>query len=76
MRAHRAPALLVLALAACASPEALRTRGGGRGADPGNRDSVVRFHDGAEPYHRTPCVTTLERCDGPMPVFGPPTQSD
>ena len=69
-------ALAAVALAACASPEALRTRGGGAGADIGNRRAVVQFHDGAEPYHDTPCVTTLERCDGPMPVFSPAGQSD
>lgn len=69
-------ALVVAALAACASPEASRARAGGPGADIGNRGDVVRFHDGAEPYYDTPCVTTLERCDGPRPVFGPATTSD
>lgn len=38
----------------CASPEASRTRGGGPGADGGNRGEVVEMHAGAEPYHRTP----------------------
>lgn len=45
---------LVAALAGCASPEATRARGGGPGADPGNRRPVVMLHEGAEPYHGTP----------------------
>ena len=59
--------LLVAALAGCASPEAQRSRGGGPGADVGNRGSVVELHEGAEPYYETPCVTQVE-CNGPMPV--------
>jgi len=62
-------ALLGLALAACRSPEAGRVRGGGPGADVGNRGSPVEFHAGAEPYHQTPCVTGPVRCSGPNPVF-------
>ncbi len=46
---------LVLCGAACASPEATRERGGGPGADPGNRDAIVEIHEGSEPYHDTPC---------------------
>lgn len=45
---------LTLALAACTSPEATRVRAGGPGADVGNRQPVVRMHDGARPYWRTP----------------------
>jgi hypothetical protein len=45
-------------LAACASPEAARTRAGARGADVGNRGSIVVIHDGADPYWRTPRVDT------------------
>jgi hypothetical protein len=54
--ARRALAALACgtALAACASPEATRTRGGGPGADPGNRSGVVLMHEGARPYHDTP----------------------
>jgi hypothetical protein len=37
----------------CASPEATRIRGG-RGADVGNRPKVVKMHDGAEPFWKTP----------------------
>lgn len=58
-------------LAACASPEAGRVRGGGPGADVANRGPVVETHAGANPYYETPCVTTPVRCDGPPPTFGP-----
>jgi hypothetical protein len=49
-----AAVLGLLLLAACTSPEASRVRGGGRGADPGNRGSVVEMHAGSRPYHGTP----------------------
>lgn len=42
------------ALAACDSPEAGRTRGGGPGADNGNRAAVVLMHEGSKPYAKTP----------------------
>ena len=45
---------LTLAAAACTSPEATRTRAGGPGADPGNRGSAVKMHEGSDPYWRTP----------------------
>ena len=41
-------------VAGCTSPEANRVRGGGPGADMGNRGDVVRMHAGAEPYYETP----------------------
>ena len=41
-------------LAACASPEATRTRAGGPGADVGNRTQVVRMHEGSDPFYKTP----------------------
>jgi hypothetical protein len=70
--AGRAALLIAAAVwLSCASPEASRTRGGGPGADPGNRRDTVQFHDGADPYYLTPCATTLEHCDGPRAVFGP-----
>jgi hypothetical protein len=59
--------LAAAGLIACGSPEAERRRGGGPGADLGNRGSVVQMHEGAEPYHNTPCVTTLDTCTGPLP---------
>lgn len=67
-----APALFIAAFAAagCASPEADRVRGGGPGADRGNRDAVVEIHEGADQYAGTPCLTTLAECTGPMPVSG------
>ncbi len=62
--------VLVLLVAACASPEAHRTRGGGPGADVGNRGVVVHMHQGARPYWGTPCRTVGVKCTGPLPVFG------
>jgi hypothetical protein len=46
--------LVLAAAAACTSPEATRMRGGGPGADPGNRTAVVEMHEGSKPYHDTP----------------------
>lgn len=62
--------LCLLLLAACASPEATRSRGGGPGADVGNRRTPVEMHAGARPYHDSPCVTEQIECKGPLPVFG------
>lgn len=63
-----AVSIAALALAACESPEAQRARGGGPGADVGNRSSVVEMHAGSVIYFNVPCNTTLPRCNGPMPV--------
>jgi hypothetical protein len=60
-------ALLAL-LGACASPEAQRVRGGGAGADVGNRDDELEMHEGSVIYPNTPCLTTLPECHGPMPL--------
>ena len=65
---NAARAALVAALAACASPEATRARGGGLGADVGNRDAVVEMHEGSVPYYGVQCNTTLPRCNGPLPL--------
>jgi hypothetical protein len=46
--------LCTLLLAACSSPEATRTQGGGPGGDTGNRPAVVRMHEGSRPFHDTP----------------------
>jgi len=43
-------------LVACASPEATRTRGGGPGADGGNRKKTVRMHEGSRPFEGTPKI--------------------
>jgi hypothetical protein len=71
----RMTTLLALLLAACASPEAQRTRGGGPGADVKNWGNPVELHAGAQPFHNTPCVTEVE-CHGPPPVFGPTPPPD
>ena len=52
------------AVAACASPEAGRGRGGGPGADPGNHGAVVEVHAGAKIYYLTPCRTVKVKCSG------------
>jgi len=51
-----APSLLLAALlfAACSSPEARRVRGGGPGADVGNRTRNIEMHAGSRPYWQTP----------------------
>lgn len=65
---RRLTILGVLALlGACVSPEAQRTRGGGPGADIGNRDGQLEMHEGSIIYYETPCLTTLSECNGPMP---------
>jgi hypothetical protein len=45
---------LLCFLAGCASPERTRTRGGGPGADVGNRTKFVDMHEGSRPFYRTP----------------------
>jgi len=54
------------ALLACTSPESTRVRGGGPGADQGNRGAVVRMHHGALPYWQTPDLVPGE----PPPLDG------
>jgi hypothetical protein len=51
---HLVAFTMLIALAACDSPEAARTRGGGPGADVGNREPVLLMHEGSEPYAKTP----------------------
>ena len=53
---HTAVIFLVVlcALAACTSPETGRARGGGPGADVGNRTKFARMHEGADPFYKTP----------------------
>lgn len=56
-------ALLIIisaVIAGCTSPEATRSRGGGPGADLGNRGSVVRMHEGSRPYEDTPKLIVAE----------------
>jgi hypothetical protein len=60
----KAGALLgvVLVGLSCTSPEARRSRGGGPGADVGNRDAVVETHAGSQPYYQTPCRAPAGAC--------------
>lgn len=49
----------VFLLIACNSPETSRSRGGGAGADVGNRgkkSAVVRMHEGSDPFAKTPKI--------------------
>ena len=64
-------AALVFYLAACASPETTRTRGGGPGADVGNRGKVVDMHEGSKPFERTPKIISAKN-----PPLGPASQAD
>ena len=66
----------LLLIAACASPEAHRPRGGGPGADVKNWRKPVELHAGAHPFYHTPCVTDQLECNGPLPVFGPTPPPD
>jgi hypothetical protein len=66
-------ALLAVGLIACDSPEARRTRGGGPGADTGNRRPIVEMHQGAQPYYKTPCITIRDKCLESLPTSGIPT---
>lgn len=52
--------LLLALLAACESPEASRARGGGAGADVGNRGRV-ELHGGSEVYYGTPVVVSAPK---------------
>jgi hypothetical protein len=48
-------AVMMGLLLGCTSPEAARTRGGGPGADVGNRpQGDVNLHAGSKIYYRTP----------------------
>ena len=58
-------------LAACDSPETMRSRGGGPGADVGNRGKVVEMHEGAQPFWKTPKIIP-----GKHPPLGPASQAD
>ena len=64
-------AALVFYLAACASPEATRTRGGGPGADVGNRGKDVDMHEGSRPFWKTPDLIPTKH-----PPLAPASQAD
>lgn len=61
----------LLCLAGCVSPEQARTRGGGPGADVGNRGEIVRMHEGARPFENTPKIIPAEH-----PPLDPANQAD
>ena len=56
------PAIITMAVvvSGCTSPEVSRTRGGGPGADLGNRGSIVRMHEGSNPFEKTPKIIGAE----------------
>jgi hypothetical protein len=62
---------LLLYLVACASPEMTRTRGGGPGADVGNRDKILDMHEGSRPFYRTPDLIPAKH-----PPLEPARQAD
>jgi hypothetical protein len=64
-------AALVFYLAACASPETMRTRGGGPGADVGNRGKDVDMHEGSRPFWKTPELIPTKH-----PPLAPANQAD
>jgi hypothetical protein len=72
MRAVCAIAGALILLAGCVSPEAQRARGGGAGADVGNRTPEVKLHGGSRMYSRTPCLLPERECPGPLPSSGLP----
>jgi len=47
-------AACLVVVAGCTSPETQRTRGGGPGADVGNRPATVKMHEGSQPFWKTP----------------------
>lgn len=59
-----------LMLAACGSPEATRTQGGGPGGDTGNRPAIVRMHEGSRPFH-----DTARLVPGPPPALDSASQA-
>jgi hypothetical protein len=52
--------IIAALVAGCTSPETNRTRGGGPGADVGNRGSIVRMHEGSNPFEKTPKIIGAE----------------
>jgi hypothetical protein len=62
---------LSLCFAACSSPEVTRTRGGGPGADVGNRTQSVQMHEGSRPFDKTPILIPAKH-----PPLNPANQAD
>jgi len=61
----------LLSLAGCVSPEVTRTRGGGPGADTGNRTKTIDMHEGARPFYETPILIPTKH-----PPLEPANQAD
>jgi hypothetical protein len=59
------------ALTSCISPETTRTRGGGPGADVGNRAKVVEMHEGSQLFWKTPQIISAKH-----PPLEPARQAD
>jgi hypothetical protein len=64
-------ALPIFYLTACASPETARTRGGGPGADLGNRAKFVQMHEGSRPFENTPKIIPTKH-----PPLAPASQAN
>jgi hypothetical protein len=62
---------LLCFLAGCTSPETARSRGGGPGADIGNRTKFVQMHEGSKPFEGTPKIISTKH-----PPLGPASQAD
>jgi hypothetical protein len=63
--------VLLCFLTACTSPEETRTRGGGPGADVGNRAKFVQMHEGSRPFENTPKIIPTKH-----PPLGPASQAN
>lgn len=61
----------LLFVVGCTSPEATRTRGGGPGADVGNRGSILDMHEGSKPFWKTPDLIPAKH-----PPLEPASQAD
>lgn len=73
MRWVRLAFLLILCscLSGCYSPETTRTRSGGAGADIGNRQAVIKMHEGSRPFYQTPQLIPAK-----PPPLDPANQAD
>jgi hypothetical protein len=60
-----------IGIVGCSSPEAARTRGGGPGADIGNREKILDMHEGSRPFWKTPKLIP-----GNHPPLEPASQAD
>ena len=63
--------VVFLFIVACVSPETTRTRGGGPGADVGNRDKFVQMHEGSRPFENTPKIIPTKH-----PPLAPASQAN